>query len=81
VETAFAFCPNATERRMVIGINWSPAIGPNPFRELGPYRKSLDSILEEQRAGEDEPVVVFLHVACPRVSHSDRGKSSVIVEE
>jgi hypothetical protein len=45
------------------------------------YRKSLDSILEEQRAGEDEPVVVFLHVACPRVSHADRGKSSVIVEE
>lgn len=80
IETAFAWCPDADDRRIITGVNWSPGII-NPFRQLGKYGKSLDSILEEQRAGSDEPTVLVLHVACPRVRYADRGKSSVIVEE
>ena len=44
VETAFAWCPKATERRLVTGVNWSPGIV-NPFRELGEFGTSLDTIL------------------------------------
>ena len=61
------------------GVNWSPGIL-NPFRQLGEQGKSLDAILEEQRAGADEPTALFLHLACPRINFADRGKSSVIIE-
>ena len=80
IETAFAWCPEASERRIITGVNWSPGIL-NPFRQLGAYGKSLDSVLEEQRAGPDEPIILFLHIACPRVRYADRGKSSVVVED
>ncbi|MFH1921699.1 MAG: hypothetical protein ABIP48_17685 [Planctomycetota bacterium] len=78
LEAAFAWCPNAEERRIVTGINWSPCIG-NPFRSLGPFGESLDSILEDQRAGADEPVVLVLHLAYPRVEFADRGKSALVL--
>jgi DNA topoisomerase VI subunit B len=77
VETAFAWCPRATSRRLVTGVNWSPGIV-NLFRELGRF-ESLYSVLERHRAGSQEPVIVLLHVACPRVEHTDRGKSAVII--
>jgi hypothetical protein len=79
VETAFGWSPNWTARRIVTGVNWSPGIL-NPFRELGKWGRSLDSILEAQRAGEEEPIALVLHMACPRVEFGDRGKSSVIIE-
>jgi DNA topoisomerase VI subunit B len=66
LEVAFAamsaaFDPRAAaNRRIMTGINWSPAIAGNPFRKLGP--ESLDSILQEQRAGYGEPVVFLLHL-------------------
>jgi DNA topoisomerase VI subunit B len=78
LETAFAWSPDAEGRRIITGVNWSPGIL-NPFRELGRFGQSLDSILERQRAGEDEPVVFLLHVACPRVEYTDRGKSAVVI--
>jgi hypothetical protein len=31
--------------------------------------------------GRQEPVVALLHVACPRVKYTDRGKSAVVVDE
>ena len=80
IEAAFGFCPKAKERRQVVGVNWSVGIV-NPFRSLGSYGKSLDSILTEQRAGDrSEPVIFFLHLAHPRVEYADRGKSSVVIE-
>jgi DNA topoisomerase VI subunit B len=79
IETAFAWCPNATSRRIITGVNWSPGII-NPFRQLGHWGQSLDSILHEQRAGREEPTVLMLHIACPKVLYADRGKSSIIVE-
>jgi len=78
VETAFGWCPDAATRRMVCGVNWSPGIL-NPFRELGRFGHSLDTILAQQRASRDEPVIFVLHMACPRVEYTDRGKSAVVV--
>jgi DNA topoisomerase VI subunit B len=77
-ETAFAWCPDAESRRLVTGVNWSPGIV-NPFRQLGRWGQSLDAVLEQQRAGRDEPVVLALHLACPRVEYTDRGKSAVVI--
>jgi hypothetical protein len=78
VETAFGWCPSADTRRLVCGVNWSPGIV-NPFRELGRFGQSLDTILSQQRADRDEPVILALHMACPRVEYTDRGKSAVAV--
>ena len=66
-------------RRLITGVNWSPGIV-NPFRQLGPYGESLDSILTAQRAASDEPVIAMLHAAQPRVQYLDRGKSSVVTD-
>jgi hypothetical protein len=78
IETAFGWCPRASGRRLVTGVNWSPGIV-NPFRVLGRFGASLDTILGQQRADADEPVILVLHMACPRVEYLDRGKSSVVV--
>jgi DNA topoisomerase VI subunit B len=76
--TAAAFGPGGLRgRRIVTGVNWSPSVAANPFRQLG--HESLDSILQDQRAGHNEPVVFLLHLACPRVSYTDRGKSAVVI--
>ena len=79
LETAFAWCPKVARRRIITGVNWSPGIL-NPFRELGSFGASLDTLLSKQRATADEPVVLLLHVACPRVTYLDRGKSSIVIE-
>jgi hypothetical protein len=78
IEAAFAWCPDLTSRRLITGVNWSPGIV-NPFRALGPYRQSLDTVLSQQRVDRDEPVIVLLHLVCPRVEYTDRGKSAVVV--
>lgn len=78
METAFGWCPNAETRRLVTGVNWSPGII-NPFRDLGRFGMSLDTILSRQRADRDEPVILVLHIACPRVEYTDRGKSAVVI--
>lgn len=79
VEAAFGWLGDGStaDRNLVTGVNWSPGIL-NPFRELGRYGQSLDSILEQQRAGRREPVVLVLHLACARVEYTDRGKSAVV---
>ena len=59
-------------------MNWSPGIH-NPFRTLGSFGMSLDSILSRQRVDADEPVTFVLHAAYPRVEYLDRGKSSLVV--
>jgi len=78
VEAAFAWCPDADERRIITGVNWSPGIK-NPFRNLGGHG-GLDDLLERQKAGWDEQVVLLVHLACPRVQYTDRGKSAVVIE-
>jgi hypothetical protein len=63
----------------VTGVNWSAAIN-NPFRSLGRSGEGLDSILRDVRANASEPVIAVLHVACPRVAYTDRGKTAIVVE-
>ena len=77
-EAAFGYCPKGiNERQIITGVNWSVAIGGDPFRRLGGLGQSLDAILTKQRAGANEPIITVLHLACPRVEYLDRGKSSV----
>jgi hypothetical protein len=79
IETAFGWCPEAAnERRIITGVNWSPAIG-NPFRSLGSYGESLDTILSEQRSGRAEPIIFVLHLARPRIEYTDHGKTAVVI--
>ena len=87
IEVAFACMEDEDEERTLIaGINWSAAIR-NPFRNLGsaPNRRNLhgdglDDLPERQRAGADEPVVIFVHLASPGVRYTDRGKSAVAID-
>ncbi len=62
-------------RRMIAGLNFSVSAGANPFRRLGD--EGLDGLLSRQYAGPDEPVIVFAHLAAPRLDFLDKGKSSV----
>ena len=78
IETAFAWCPKASQRRLITGVNWSPGIV-NPFRELGHFGTSLDTILTRAHADTDDPVILVLHIACPRVEYTDRGKSALVL--
>jgi hypothetical protein len=78
IETAFAWCPKAKQRRLITGVNWSPGII-NPFRELGGFGTSLDTILTRARCDTDDPVILVLHIACPRVEYTDRGKSALVL--
>jgi DNA topoisomerase VI subunit B len=77
IETAFGYCPDGPpQRRIITGVNWSVGIN-NPFRQLGDYGQSLDTYLANQRVGYDEPIVLLLHLACPCITYTDRGKSAV----
>ena len=49
IETAFGWCPEASYRRLDTGVNWTAALV-NPFRVLGRFGASLDTILSQQRA-------------------------------
>jgi Histidine kinase-, DNA gyrase B-, and HSP90-like ATPase len=66
-------------RKIITGVNWPPGIN-NPFRQLGRGGAGLDEILSEVRANTAQPVIAMLHVACPRVTYTDRGKSAIVVE-
>jgi hypothetical protein len=79
IETAFAWCPDATERRLITGVNWSPAVAANPFRELGHFGTSLDTILARARCDTDDPVILVLHIALPRAEFTDRAKSALVM--
>jgi hypothetical protein len=79
VEVAFGYCPDASAvRRIITGVNWSVGIN-DPFKNLGPYSQSLDGILTNLRAGRNEPIIVLVHLACPRISYTDRGKGSLVL--
>jgi len=76
VECAFSVLPNAG-RLMITGLNWSISVNGNPFQRIGDYGEGLEAVLEDQRAGPEEPVGFFLHVASPRLRFIDKGKSDV----
>jgi hypothetical protein len=79
IEVAFGYCPNGpAERRIITGANWSVGIN-DPFKGLGPYGQSLDGILQDLRAGRNEPIVMVVHLGCPRITYTDRGKGSLVL--
>jgi hypothetical protein len=77
-EVAFAALANEDrERELITGVNWSAA-WINPFRTLGGYGRSLDSMLTKRRFDYEQPIALLVHVAHPRVAYADRGKSTVL---
>jgi hypothetical protein len=78
IEAAFGYASSLEKegRMFVSGVNFSPAIGADPFRNLG-SGLSLDGLLANQWADRDEPVVVFIHVTAPRLNFLDKGKTQV----
>jgi hypothetical protein len=76
-EVAFAALEDEDAgRRLVTGVNWSAA-WMNPFRRLGEYGQSLDTLMTEKRFDRHRPIALLVHVAHPRVQYTDRGKSTV----
>ena len=53
----------------LVGLNWTPALQP-PIREL-------TQLLGQQRVDRHDPVVLIVHLACPVIPYTDRGKSIV----
>jgi hypothetical protein len=66
-------------RKEITGVNWSPGIN-NPFRQLGRGGVGLDAKLSELRADASQPAILALHVTCPLVAYTDRGKSAIVIE-
>jgi DNA topoisomerase VI subunit B len=60
-------------RVMVPGLNWSPALI-WPSQELLP-------VLAEMRLDSMDPVVLLVHLACPRVGAEDRGKARLVLPD
>jgi DNA topoisomerase VI subunit B len=79
VEVGFAWLGvDADDRRLITGLNFSPAIN-NPFRDLGMEGLTLDALLANQRCDQDEPVMVLVHLTCPVLAFTDRGKGSLVL--
>lgn len=79
LEVAFAWWPERAQRRLITGLNFSPTLA-NPFRSLSPYGVSLDEVLTSQRAGSEEPIIVLVHLTCPVMAFTDRGKSQLVLD-
>ncbi len=78
VELAYAARRGGGERELLTGINCSPTLV-NPFRLLSDYGIGLDGLLSQLFVYRDDPVTFALHLACPHLNYTDRGKSSLEV--
>jgi hypothetical protein len=80
LEVAFGWLGDEAveSRHIYAGVNWSAAIH-NPFRSFGPGSDGLEGALAELKVGEEEPVVVAVHLAQPRIEYTDRGKSAIVI--
>jgi DNA topoisomerase VI subunit B len=68
LETALGVRTNTDiGRELLVGLNWSPAIR-SPFDEL-------PEMLSDMWVEDDDPVIVFAHLACPQLGFTDRGKA------
>lgn len=75
-EIAFAARRDGDPRQLITGINWSPTLV-DPFRSLASYGIGLDGLLNQLRVEPDDAVTLVLHLACPHLNYTDRGKSSL----
>jgi DNA topoisomerase VI subunit B len=71
VEAAFAKknAEDETSRTVACGVNWSPVIG----EPIG----AVEALLGWQRVDDFDDVVVAVHIACPSLEFTDRGKRSL----
>jgi DNA topoisomerase VI subunit B len=72
VEVAFGVKAGDSERRQVVmGLNWSPA--------LRVPAVALEQLLGAARVDEFDPAVILVHVACPRLEYTERGKGHLLL--
>ncbi len=76
VEIAFAVREDQEPRKLITGINWSPTLV-DPFRQLADYGMGLESLLTSLHIYIDDPITFALHLVCPHLNYTDRGKSSL----
>jgi DNA topoisomerase VI subunit B len=76
VEIAFAARDDDGSLQLLPGVNWSPALT-DPFRLLNSYGLGLNGLLNSLHVGHDDAVTLALHLACPHLNYTDRGKSSL----
>src|SRR5450759_5523627 len=63
-------------RRLLTGLNWSPTLV-DPFRAFSGLGVGLSGLLGQLHVGPNDPVTVVVHLACPMLPFTDRGKSSL----
>jgi hypothetical protein len=68
VEAAFTETPLESERIVISGVNFSPAVARHPVTDLG-------SLLSDQMIDRNSGVAVLLHVAMPAPDYLDPAKS------
>jgi len=76
IETAFAVRVAEGRLRLVTGINWASTLV-DPFRALDVYGLSLRGLLGELHLADRHAVTFVVHLACPHLNYTDRGKSSL----
>lgn len=74
IEVAFSYIEGFISRQIITGVNWSVGIV-NPFRQI--RYDGLDGILNHLRVGPEAAVAVVIHLAYPRATYTDRGKSAL----
>ena len=68
LEIAFGINNKSELRRTLhVGVNFSPSLYP-PFRDL-------DDALNDALCGKNDPVMLLVHITCPRIDFTDRGKT------
>jgi len=75
LEVAFGIRTDAHEPEgcmIISGLNWSPALR-TPI-------DSLHDLLSRIRVDPHDPVVVLVHLSCPRLDFIDRGKTSIALQ-
>lgn len=77
----FAFAARDKDRigrQLLTGINWSPALV-DPFRSFASYGVGLNGLLSNLHVYPGDDVTFVMHLACPHLNYTDRGKSSLEV--
>ena len=72
-----AYAPGDDDRSVIAGVVWSPSVHGVPFDSLG-RDWTLAALLQEQRCGRGEPIILAVHLAIPRVSFPTLGKSGTL---
>ena len=69
VEVAFGIRGDEDSRRLVTGLNWTPAFG-----EAVP---ALRTVLSQMRVDRHDPITVVVHLARPRFAFTGHGKGEI----